>query len=120
MSRQLTSISRFCQRLLIACLWATTLFFYASPALAIGSTPSRADEGTAPLNNIYREAEKAVQPENALDGDNMIKRANQGLNEVQKDADVNQMNRPDNSGQATSIIDQIQDTLSQVAQDLTK
>ncbi len=88
----------------------------ATPAaLANSSTPSRPDEGTAPLNNIYNEAEKAVQPENALDGDKMLDRANQGLNEVQKNADVNQMNTPANSGQATSPIDKIKAALSNLA-----
>jgi hypothetical protein len=92
------------------------LLLTASPALAIGSTPSRPDEGTARLDRVYNEAEKAVQPENALDGDKMIKRANQGLNEVQKDADAGQMNRPENSRQATSVIDQIKDAVSSVTQ----
>ncbi|MBE9138356.1 hypothetical protein IQ254_14365 [Nodosilinea sp. LEGE 07088] len=87
----------------------------ASPAaLAIGSTPSQPDQGTAKLDGVYNEAEKSVQPENALKGDRVIDRANKGLNEVQKDADVSQMNYPENSKQATSPIDQIKDALSQV------
>lgn len=86
----------------------------ATPALANSSTPSRPSEGTAPLNSIYNEAEKSVQPENALDGDKMIDRANKGLNEVQKNADANQMNSPANSGQATSPIDKIKDALGSV------
>ncbi|MBE9156095.1 hypothetical protein IQ265_04500 [Nodosilinea sp. LEGE 06152] len=87
----------------------------ATPAaLANSSTPSRPDEGTAPLNGIYSEAEKSVQPENALDGDKMIDRANKGLNEVQKNADTNQMNRPENSGQATAPIEKIKDALSNI------
>ncbi|MBD1915432.1 MULTISPECIES: hypothetical protein [Cyanophyceae] len=84
----------------------------ATPALANSSTPSNPKQGTAPLNSIYNEAEKAVQPENALNGDKMIDRANKGLNEVQKNADVNQMNTPANSGQATSPIDKIKAALS--------
>lgn len=87
----------------------------ATPAaLANSSTPSRPDQGTAPLNGIYNEAEKSVQPENALDGDKLIDRANEGLNEVQKNADASQMNNPANSGQATSPIDKIKDALSNV------
>lgn len=87
----------------------------ATPAaLANSSTPSRPDEGTAPLNGIYGEAEKSVQPETALDGGKMIDRANKGLNEVQKDADVNQMNRPENSGHATAPIENIKDALSNI------
>jgi len=86
----------------------------ATPALANSSAPSSPEQGTAPLNGIYDEAEKAVQPENALNGDKMIDRANQGLNEVQKNADVNQMSTPANSGQATSPIDKIKNALSKM------
>ncbi|PSR13278.1 hypothetical protein C8255_25510 [filamentous cyanobacterium CCP3] len=87
----------------------------ATPAaLANSSTPSRPDEGTAPLNGIYNEAEKSVQPENALDGDKMIDRANKGLNEVQGNADTHQMSRPENSDQATAPIDKIKDALSNI------
>ncbi|MBD2112130.1 MULTISPECIES: hypothetical protein [Cyanophyceae] len=84
----------------------------ATPALANSSTPSSPTQGTAPLNGVYNEAEKSVQPENALNGDKVIDRANQGLNEVQKNADTNQMNTPANSGQATSPIDKIKAALS--------
>ncbi len=117
MSRYIASVYLSLCRFFMACLCVIMLFSYAPSAMAIGSTPSRPNEGASPLNGIYREAEKAVQPENGLDGDKMINRANKGLNEVQKDADINQMNQPENSGQATSVIDQIQDALSNVMQD---
>lgn len=91
------------------------VLFTATPAaLANSSTPSRPDEGTAPLNGIYNEAEKSIQPENALDGDQMADRANKGLNEVQKNADTSQMKRPDNSGQATAPMENIKDALSNI------
>jgi|GEM_PF-3137363 hypothetical protein len=120
MSRYIASLLLSLRSLVIAFICTILMFTYAPSAMAIGSTPSRPDQGTAPLNDIYREAEKAVQPENALDGKKVIDRANQGPNEVQKDADVDQMNRPENSGQATSVIDQIQDALSKVTSDSTK
>jgi hypothetical protein len=91
------------------------VLFTATPTLAVGSTPSRPDEGTARMDRVYNEAEKSVRPENALKGEKVINRANQGINEVQKDADAGQMNRPENSGQATSIIDEIKDALSSAA-----
>ncbi|HSM82065.1 MAG TPA: hypothetical protein VLS96_10275 [Nodosilinea sp.] len=86
----------------------------AAPAFANSSTPSRPEQGTVQLDDVYNEAEKSVRPENALDGDKMLDRANKGLNEVQKNADARQMNRPDNSAQATSPMDQIKDALSNV------
>ncbi len=98
----------------IAFACALVLLTSTPAALANSSTPSRPDEGTAPLNGIYNEAEKSVQPENALNGDKMADRANKGLNEVQKNADTSQMNHPANSGQATAPVDKIKDALSNI------
>lgn len=98
----------------IACACALVLLTSTPAALANSSTPSRPDQGTVQLDGVYDEAEKSVQPENALKGDKVRERANQGLNEVQKGADARQMNHPDNSNQATSPIDQIKDALGNV------
>ncbi len=98
----------------IAFACALVLLTSTPTALANSSTPSRPDQGTAPLNDIYNEAEKSVRPENALDGDKMTDRANKGLNEMQKNADTNQMNHPANSGQATAPVDKIKDALSNI------
>ncbi len=100
------------RNLAIALSCALVLFTAAPAALAMGSTPSRPDQGTAVLDEVYNEAEKAVQPENALRGKTMRDRANQGLNEVQKDADTDKMNHPANSTQATAPMDKIKDALS--------
>ncbi|PZO36817.1 MAG: hypothetical protein DCF17_16810 [Shackletoniella antarctica] len=98
----------------IAFACALVLLTSTPAALANSSTPSRPDQGTAQLDDVYNEAEKSVQPENALKGDKVRDRANKGLNEVQKNADAQQMSRPDNSKQATSPIDQIKDALGNV------
>lgn len=95
----------------IALSCVLVLLIATPAALANSSTPSGLSEGTVQLDGVYNEAEKSVQPENALDGDKIIDRANKGLNEVQKNADTNQMNNPANSGQATSPLDKIKDAL---------
>jgi hypothetical protein len=100
------------RNLAIALSCALVLFSAAPATLAMGSTPSRPDQGTAVLNDVYNQAEKAVQPENALQGKTMRDRANQGLNEVQKDADTDKMNHSANSSQATAPMDKIKDALS--------
>lgn len=110
MSRYVASTLSLLRGLVITVVCAAVFLVYMPGALAFGSTPSSTDQGTTRMDRVYEEAEKSVQPENALDGDKMIDRANRGLNEVQKDADINQMNRPENSEQATSVMDQIKQT----------
>lgn len=110
----MNSIFAWARNLAIA-LSCVLVLLTATPALAMGSTPSRPDQGTVQLDDVYNESEKAVRPENALKGDKVIDNANKGLNEVQKNADASQMNHPDNSAQATSPMDQIKDALSSVA-----
>ncbi|WP_017297080.1 hypothetical protein [Nodosilinea nodulosa] len=110
----MNSIFAWVRNLAIA-LSCLLVLMTATPALAMGSTPSRPDQGTVQLDGVYNESEKAVRPENALDGDKVADRANKGLNEVQKDADTSQMNHPGNSSQATSPMEQIKDALSSVA-----
>jgi hypothetical protein len=114
MNSAFASVINWVRRAAIAVACALMLLSATPAALANSSTPSRPDQGTAPLNGVYNEAKKSVRPENALDGDKMADRANKGLNEVQKDADTSQMNHPANSDQATAPIDKIKDALSNI------
>lgn len=114
MNTVIASVMTWVRHAAIAVACALVLLSATPAALANSSTPSRPDQGTAPLNDIYREAEKSMQPENALSGDKMIDRANKGLNEVQKGADTDQMNHPANSDQATAPMDKIKDALSNI------
>lgn len=103
----------------IALACALVLFTNAYPALAIGSTPTNPSEGETRLNEILEESQDAVRPENALSSEKVIERANKGLNEVQGDADIHQMNRPDNSRQATSAAEQVQRALGKAVDKVT-
>jgi DNA polymerase II large subunit len=103
--------------IVLAC--ALILFTNTYPALAIGSTPSNPSEGETRLNEILEESQDSIRPENALSGDKVIERANKGINEVQEDADADQMNRPDNSRQATSAAEQVQRALGKAVDKVT-
>jgi hypothetical protein len=122
-SRHFSSVFRFVQGLLVALVCAVMLFTSASPALAadggIGSSPSRPNQGEAQLKDIIKESQDAIRPENALDSDKVIDRANKGLNEVQEDADAQEMNRPENSRQAKSAAEQVQRALGKAVDKVT-
>jgi hypothetical protein len=106
--KSFTSVVRWLRGVAVAMACVLILLTNAAPALAIGSNPSQPSEGETRLNDILKESQDAIRPENALDSDKIIQRANEGLNEVQRDADLDQMNRPENSRQATSVAEQVQ------------
>jgi DNA polymerase II large subunit len=118
-SRHFSAASRLIRGLAIALV--CTLFFLvnAYPALAIGSSQTNPSEGETRLNATIENAEDAVRPENALSSEKVIERANKGLNEVQVDADADQMNRPENSRKATSAAEEVQRALSKAVDKVT-
>lgn len=77
-NRRFSAALRFVRGLVIAFACALILFVNATPALAIGSTPSQPSEGETRLNDIYKESQDSLRPENALDADKVIERANEG------------------------------------------
>lgn len=109
--RHLPAVIRFVRGLFIALVCAVVLFTNSNPALAIGSGPTRTTEGETQLNDILKESQDAIRPENALDSDKIIERANNGLNEVQQNADADQYNSPEGSRGATSAAEQVQRAL---------
>lgn len=119
LTRRFSGLTQFVKGLLVAVICALVLFTNAYPALAIGSTPSRPSEGETRLNGILKESQDAIRPENALDADEVRRKANEGLNEVQGAADLNQMNRPENSRQATSAAEQVQQALGKAVDKVT-
>jgi hypothetical protein len=103
--------TRFIQSLRnLLILFTCAVFLLANTAsvLALGQTaPTKLTKGEVQLNKILDKSEKTLQnglP--SLSGEET--RANQGINGVQGKADMNKMNRPDNSRQAVSIEDQIE------------
>jgi hypothetical protein len=118
-SHRFSSMISSVRKLVVVAICAAMVLLTASPALAIGSTPSQPNQGEAQLNDILKESQDAIRPENALNSDKIIERANRGLNEVQEDADIQQMNRPENSRQATSAAEQVQRALGKAVDKVT-
>lgn len=100
--------------LVMTCLICVVLFFSSiSPAFAIGSDRSNPREGTAKLNTIQEKSEEALKnPPNSMES--VQDEANQGLNEIQGSADIEDMNRPSNSQQATSVEEQAERAMRKI------
>jgi hypothetical protein len=118
-SNAFSSAVRLIKGAAIALLCVAVLFTQSYPALAIGSSPTRPSEGEPRLNKILDESEDAIRPENVLDSDRIIERANKGLNEVQGTADIQQMNRPENSRQAKSAAEEVKQALGKAVDKVT-
>lgn len=97
-------------RLIVAgCVCALMLFSNAMPAYSLPNPfannkadktvmPSDPTQGEEQLTGIEGAAQEKVSgSQDLLSGKEVIKRSNQGLNEVQGAADIDQMNRPSNS-----------------------
>lgn len=98
--------------LVVAIACAMMFFSNVLPASAISSTPSDPRSGETPLNEIFERSEDALKAE-PRGMRELQTEANKGINEVQGDADLNssQMNRPDNSQNATSAEEQVENVL---------
>lgn len=107
------SVVRPVRFLVVAFTCALLLLTNAIPASAISSPKSDPTEATDQLNQIQRKTdEKATQPPLGLE--ETQKEANKGLNEVQGDADLDKMNRPENSQGATTVEDEVKNLLEKV------
>lgn len=97
-------------RLFVAgCVCALMLFSNTMPAYSLPNpfannkadktvAPSKLTQGEEQLTGIEKAAQKKVSgSQDLLSGDEVIKRSNEGLNEVQGAADLDQMKRPSNS-----------------------
>jgi len=100
--------------LVVAFTCALLLLTNAFPALAIGTTKSDPTEATQQLNQIQRKADElSTQEPPGLD----VYQKNTsggGLNEIQGTADIDKMNRPENSQNATTVEDKVNDFLDKV------
>ncbi|MBH8572472.1 hypothetical protein I8752_05360 [Nostocaceae cyanobacterium CENA369] len=99
-----------------AALCLTLVVSNAFPAAAIGSSKSSPTEGTTQLNEIQEKTDEVARsaPPSL---EEVQSKSEKGLNEVQGDADINKMKRPDNSQNATSVIDKVEDYLGKVTGD---
>lgn len=101
-------------RLLIVASVCCLLFLVnILPAAAIGSSPSNPSEGATRLDEIYRKSEEVTKAD-PLSMEETQREANRGVNEIQGAADIHQMNRPENSGQATAVEEQVKRVLEKV------
>jgi hypothetical protein len=106
-------LSRSVRFLTIAFACTFLLFSNAVPAFAIGSAPTDPREGTVHLDDIQAKSEEILKKD-PLDMQETQSEANKGLNEIQGNADVNDMSRPSNSRQAKSAAEQVTDALKKV------
>lgn len=107
-------IQRSIRFLAAALVCVLLVFSNVYPAAAISSTRSNVTEGEANLNKIQAKTDKTAQdaPKSI---EEIQRRSEGGLNEVQGAADATKMNRPENSQQATSFIDEVKGALESVS-----
>ncbi|MDX2213205.1 MAG: hypothetical protein SFY66_07940 [Oculatellaceae cyanobacterium bins.114] len=100
------------QLLMIAVVCVVLFLGSVMPAYAISSTPSDPRSGETSLDEIFERSEDALRAEPRT-MKQLESEASKGINEVQGDADLNssQMNRPDNSQNATSAEEQVENVL---------
>ena len=103
--------------LVAACICALLMLSHAVPAYSAPINPTGTktapQEGEAQLRGIEREAQEAVQKDPYSRQETQAK-ANKGLNEVQGDADIDKMSRPENSQGASSVADKVKQALEAV------
>jgi hypothetical protein len=107
------SILRSVRALVLTAICAVFIFANAVPAFAIESYQSKPDEATTQLLETQRLTDEVARsaPPNLQETQ---ERTNKGLNEVQGDADVDKMKRPENSGSAVSVKDEVKNVLEKV------
>jgi hypothetical protein len=107
---QLRAVSRF-----LFVVFASALIFLwnAFPALAISSYQSEPTEATTQLLETQRKTDEAAKkPPIGLR--ETQEKTNRGLNEVQGDADIDKMKRPENTQDATSVEQEVENFLEKI------
>src|SRR5690349_15362531 len=107
------SLLRPVRFLIVAFTCAVLLISNAFPAFAIESYQSNPTEATTQLLETQRKTDEIGR--SAPPGLKKVQEeSNKGLNEVQGDADIDKMKRPDNSQGATSVEEEVQNLLEKV------
>ena len=103
--------------LVAACVCALLVFVSASPAYSdpvnITGNKTAPEQGEAQLRGIELGAQKAVLKDPYSEKETATK-ANEGLNEIQGAADLDQMSRPENSQGAVSVEDKSKNFLERL------
>ncbi len=102
-------INRLVRSLITVCFCALMFVSNAFPAFAVTSSPTK---GTDQLLGIEKEAQKAVLKD-PMSMEETQKKANEGINEVQGDADSDKMKNPSNT-RATSFEQQVKKAVSKI------
>ena len=110
-------VSRLTRTLAVIFTCTLLLFTNAVPAFAAtaNTTQTKSDpaKGSERLDNIQKKSEEILRHP-PLDLKSVQDEANQGLNEVQGAADIQDMSRPSNSQKATSIEEKAEQILEKV------
>lgn len=107
------SLLRPVRFLIVAFTCALMLISNAFPAFAIESYQSKPSEATTQLLETQKKTDEIGR--SAPPGLNKVQEeSNKGLNEVQGDADIDKMKRPENSQDATTVEDEVQNLLEKV------
>ncbi|MBW4511458.1 MAG: hypothetical protein KME64_33840 [Scytonematopsis contorta HA4267-MV1] len=114
--RFIQPIVRSFRFVIAAALCVTLLFSNAFPAAAIGTNKSAPDEATTQLNNIQKGTDEVAKSD-PLSLEETQARTQNGLNEIQGDADKDKMYRPSNSKDARTVEDQVGNLLNKVTKD---
>ena len=102
----------------VVTLFASAFLFFSTsvPAFAFGAASSSPTDGTVQLDKIEQRAQDVAESKVAPGSiEEAAKRAKGGINEVQGAADKDQMSRPSNSQNATTVKDQIGKVLKKAA-----
>lgn len=109
-----SSLVRPVRFLVVAFTCALLLLTNAFPALAIGTTKSDPTKATEQLNQIQRKTDELSTQEPPGTDVYQENTSGGGLNEIQGTADIDKMNRPENSQNATTVEDKIDNFLDKV------
>jgi hypothetical protein len=102
-------------RFVIVAIACTLLFLSnAFPAVAVGTNKSNPKEATTQLLETQKRTDEAsAKP--PLGAEEQIEATKGGgLNEIQGTADIDKMKRPENSGNATTVEDEVKNLLDKV------
>ncbi|MDM9379916.1 hypothetical protein QUB80_04280 [Chlorogloeopsis sp. ULAP01] len=114
MQKIVASFLRPMRFVVLAFTCALLLLSNALPAAAIESYKSNPQEATDQLLETQRRTDESVsKPPLGLE-ETQKRTSGGGLNEVQGAADVEKMNRPENSQQATSVEEEVSNFLKKV------
>ncbi|MBE9205476.1 hypothetical protein IQ244_02795 [Nostoc sp. LEGE 06077] len=107
------SLLRPVRFLIVAFTCALVLVSNAFPAFAIESYKSDPTEATTQLLETQKKTDEIGR--SAPPGLKKVQEeSNKGLNEVQGDADIDKMKRPENSQAATTVEDEVENLLEKV------